>query len=180
MVNLGRRAADAGETGHDFYPLYRFQNLLPLLLSLLLSYSAAAIGGLGSVNADNFYESLVRPSWAPPAWLFGPVWSILYTLIAISTWLLWLRKRFSVRLPYFVLGAQLVFNALWSWLFFFWQLGLIAVIEITLLWILIVINAVTFYRISKPAGLLLAPYLCWVSFAAILAIELWLKNPGYL
>ena len=168
------------EEDYETYPFYRFQSLPPLLFSLLLSYSAAAIGGLASVNAENFYALLVRPTWAPPAWLFGPVWSILYTLIAASIWLVWLKARFGVRLPYLVLGAQLVFNTLWSWLFFYWQLGFLAVLEITLLWVLIVINIVSFFQISKTASLLLLPYLCWVSFAAILATDLWLNNPSHL
>ncbi|MCS5574376.1 MAG: tryptophan-rich sensory protein, partial [Pseudomonadales bacterium] len=84
---------------------------------------------------------LVRLPCVPPASLVRPVWSILYTLIAISTWQVWEKKQFTVRLPYVVLGAQLLANALWSWLFFYWQLCLIAVLEIALLWLLIVINA---------------------------------------
>ena len=123
---------------------------------------------------------LVRPHCAPPASLIGPVWSILYTLIAISTWQVWEKKQSTVRLPYVALGAQLLANALWPWLFFYWQLGLIAVLEIALLWLAIVLNAATFYRISKSAGLLLLPYLCWVSFAALLATVLWIKNPALL
>ena len=145
-----------------------------------MSYATATIGGLASVNAEEFYSILNRPSWAPPAWLCGPVWSVLYTLIAISAWLVWLKKKFTVQLPYLIFVVQLMANALWSWLFFYWQLGLIAVLEIIFLSVLIVINAVSFYRISKAASLLMLPYFCWVSFAALLTTVLWLQNPELL
>ena len=157
-----------------------WQQLLSLGGALLLCYTAAAIGGLASVTAEDFYALLDRPTWAPPAWLFGPVWSVLYTLIGISSWLVWKNSRFTVRLPYVILIAQLLANALWSWLFFVWQLGLAAVLEIALLWLLIVMNIVAFHRQSATAAILLLPYLCWVSFAAMLTIALWLANPSLL
>ena len=84
-----------------------WQQLLSLGGALLLCYTAAAIGGLASVTAEDFYALLDRPTWAPPAWLFGPVWSVLYTLIGISSWLVWKNSRFTVRLPYVILIAQL-------------------------------------------------------------------------
>ena len=157
-----------------------WQQLLSLGGALLLCYTAAAIGGLASVTAEDFYALLDRPTWAPPAWLFGPIWSVLYTLIGISSWLVWKKSRFTVHLPYVILIAQLLANALWSWLFFVWQLGLAAVLEIALLWLLIVMNIVAFHRQSATAAILLLPYLCWVSFAAMLTIALWLANPSLL
>ena len=168
------------ETGNNSKPFSRIQHFLPLLVSLLLSYSAAGVGGMASVNAEEFYSLLIRPNWSPPPSVFGPVWSVLYTLIAISACLVWLKKQFSVRLPYLIFAAQLLANALWSWIFFYWQLGLIAILEIALLCILIAFNAASFYRISKTAGLLLLPYLCWVSFATLLATVLWLNNASLL
>lgn len=166
------------DSGHHY--AINWRKLIPLFVALVLSYTAAALGALGSVSAPEFYALLNRPPWAPPAWLFGPVWSVLYTLIALSSWLLWKKINFRERLPYVILITQLLANALWSWLFFAWKLGFAAVIEITLIWALIAANIIVFYTRSKMAALLLLPYLCWVSFAAVLAIALWQSNPSLL
>lgn len=155
-----------------------WQQSLGLVFFLLLTYSAAAIGGVGSVNAPLFYRELILPSWAPPAWLFGPVWTILYTLMAIAAWLVWRSGALShtLRALQFYL-AQLVLNALWSWLFFAWFMGAAAFIDIILLWLAILLTMRAFYQHSKLACWLLLPYLLWVSFAALLNFNLWQANP---
>ncbi|GGD69330.1 TspO/MBR family protein [Lacimicrobium alkaliphilum] len=153
---------------------------LMLIFFLLVTYIVAAIGSIASIDAPDFYLQLTQPVWAPPAWLFGPVWTLLYTLMAIAAWLVW-RSRCSQKQAALGLYAlQLVLNGLWSWLFFTWALGAIAFAEILLLWGLILLTMINFWRCNKIAGTLLLPYWLWVSFAAVLNWALWLDNPALL
>lgn len=146
---------------------------------LALTFVAAGIGSIASMDAQAFYAQLVKPAWAPPASLFGPVWSVLYLLMGVAAWLVW-RERPSQSVDG-ALGLylmQLAANALWSWLFFAWHKGAVAFGEILLLWALIAATIAAFWRISRLASALLLPYLAWVSFAAVLNWVLWLRNPG--
>lgn len=146
-----------------------------------LSLLAGATGAIASVRAASFYGQLTQPSWAPPAWLFGPVWSVLYVLMGIAAWLVWRTdggRAGSTALKLFV--GQLVANALWTWLFFVWHQGALALTEIVLLWLLIAATLVAFWRIHRVAAVLLLPYLCWVSFATALTFALWQRNPAAL
>ena len=148
---------------------------------LLLTFAAAAIGAAASVNAGAFYSALNRPSWAPPAWLFGPVWTALYSAMAVSAWLVWRKQGFrGARLALTLFVAQLAVNALWSWLFFVWHQGALAFAEILTLLALIVATAVAFRRVSAAAALLLLPYLAWVAFASALMFKVWRATPGAL
>ena len=148
---------------------------------LALCFVAAAIGGLASANAGEFYTQLNRPSWAPPPWLFAPVWTLLYAMMAVSAWLIWTERGWvKGGLPLRLFVAQLAANALWTWLFFEWRLGAAAFVEIVVLWLMIAGTAVVFWRINKLAGALLLPYLLWVSFAAALNYVLWQVNPQIL
>lgn len=157
------------------------QQAAGLLGWLLLAFATAAIGAVASVNAGSFYAELTRPPWAPPGWLFGPVWSALYTLMGISAWLVWRQRGFAgARSALLLFMAQLAANALWSWLFFAWKLGAFAFAEVMLLWCLILATAITFWRISLLAAALLMPYLAWVSFASALTFSIWQRNPGLL
>ena len=152
-----------------------------LLVALAVTFLAATAGAVASVDAGAFYSQLDRPGWAPPGWLFGPVWSVLYTLMAIAAWLVWRRVGFpqaTVAISLFV--SQLVANALWSWVFFAWRLGALAVVEVLVLWGLVAATVVAFGRIQRVAALLLLPYLAWVSFAAALTLAVWRRNPGLL
>jgi len=148
---------------------------------LAICFIAAAIGALASVQAGTFYLSLLRPEWAPPAAVFGPMWTLLYTLMAISAWLVWREGGYSnARTALNLFLAQLALNALWSWLFFAWHLGGAAFVDILLLWVLLVATLISFWRIRPLAGALLVPYLLWVSFAAVLNYAVWQMNPGVL
>lgn len=148
---------------------------------LLLCFIAAAVGGLASANAGNFYGQLVRPSWGPPAWLFGPVWSVLYAMMAVSAWLVWKDRGWrGARAALTLFVVQLVANALWTWIFFVWHMGAAAFVEIVLLWVLIACTALVFWRTRKLAGALLLPYLLWVSFASALSYAMWQGNPQIL
>ena len=148
---------------------------------LLASFATGAIGGFASIDAAGFYGNLAQPSWAPPAWLFGPVWSVLFILMGVSAWLVWREHGFRGTAAALKLyAAQLVANALWTWLFFAWQLGAMALAEIALLWLLIAATITMFWRLHRLAAILLAPYLAWVSFAAALNFALWRLNPAVL
>jgi len=152
-----------------------------LLGWLTASFITGGVGAIASVNAGLFYSQLVQPSWAPPAWLFSPVWSTLYLLMAISAWLVWRRHGFagaSIALGLFIL--QLIVNAAWSWLFFVGHWGALSMAEIIVLWILILATVLAFWRHHKLAALLLVPYLAWVSFATALTFALWQANPAIL
>lgn len=149
---------------------------------LALVFVATAIGGAGSIDAGPFYGQLVRPDWAPPGWLFGPVWSALYFLIGVAAWLAWRRHGWhGARGALILFVIQLGANALWSWLFFAWRLGGAAFVEVVVLWLLIVVTVVAFWRLrARVAALLMLPYLAWVSFAVLLCYTIWQLNPDAL
>lgn len=148
---------------------------------LVVTFVAAFIGARASVEARFFYDQLVQPAWAPPPWVFGPVWTTLYALMAVAAWLVWRSgESRGVRSALALFVVQLVLNALWSWLFFAWNLGAWAFADVVLLWMTILATAVAFWRLRPLAGLLLAPYLLWVGFAAALNFVLWQQNPQIL
>ncbi|MBL0728238.1 TspO/MBR family protein [Piscinibacter sp. HJYY11] len=148
---------------------------------LALSVAVAVIGGIASADAGNFYRQLEQPDWAPPARLFGPVWTVLYAAMAVAAWWVWRSPPGPARSTALVLYVvQLVPNALWSWLFFAWQQGALAMADIALLWLLIVATVLAFWRVKPGAAALLLPYLAWVSFAAALNFWLWRHNPALL
>jgi tryptophan-rich sensory protein len=145
----------------------------------LLCFGVAALGARASVNAREFYAQLVQPAWAPPGWLFGPAWSLLFTLMALAAWLAGRAGAGPARtwaLALFI--VQLALNALWSWLFFAWHHGDWAFYEVLVFWAAILATVVAFWRLRPLAGALLLPYLAWVSFAATLNLVLWQMNPG--
>ena len=148
---------------------------------LCLSVAAAAIGGLAATNASGFYVSLARPAWAPPAWLFGPVWTILYLAMGVAAWLVWKARGWAgARGELTLFTAQLGANALWTWLFFAWRLGAVAFAEALVLWLLVAGTTLGFWRVRRLAALLLIPYLAWVGFAAALTLSVWQRNPQLL
>lgn len=148
-----------------------------LLASFAACFAAAAIGAVATANAPGFYEALVRPSWAPPAALFGPVWTVLYTLMAIAAWIAWRRRVFQAAPTLAAAFAlQLILNALWSWLFFRWHNGLLAFIDILVLVATVAFLARRLWQACRPASVLLWPYLLWITFAAALNFNLWRHN----
>jgi benzodiazapine receptor len=157
------------------------QKTIGLIGWLILVFAIAAIGAFASANAPDFYRELVRPTWAPPGWLFGPVWAILYAGMGVAAWLVWRVAGFSGALNAMVVFfVQLAANALWTWLFFVWRLGALAFVEIIILWLLIVMTIVLFKPFNKVAAALLLPYLAWVTFASALTFATWRLNPALL
>lgn len=157
------------------------KQIIGFLAWLTVSFIAAAIGSAASIQAGPFYAELIRPEWAPPPNLFGPVWTILYALMGIAAWLVWRVGGFrAARTALTLFLVQLAVNALWSWLFFGWHLGGLAFADIVLLWVLIVATLIAFSRVKPLAGALLIPYLLWVSFASALNYSVWQLNPQIL
>lgn len=140
-----------------------------------------ATGGLGAawtnLSVATWYADLQKPSWNPPNWVFGPVWTALYVMMAVAAWLVWRERGLSWgKAPLALFAVQLVLNAAWSGLFFGLRNPGLALVEIALLWSAIVATAVSFSRISGWAAGLLVPYLGWVSFAAVLNGVIWWSN----
>lgn len=146
----------------------RVNKPLKLLISLIVPLSAGILGSLFTSPAiESWYYMINKPSWNPPAWLFAPVWTTLFVLMGISLYLVWSsNKKTKTALRFFT--GQMVLNVLWSVLFFglgnFW----LAFVEIIILWIFILLTLIEFRKINKTAGLLLLPYILWVSFASFL------------
>jgi tryptophan-rich sensory protein len=152
------------------------RNFLALGVSLLAVLLTAGVGGL-AVNSAEQYGRLRQPSWAPPSWLFGPVWTTLYALMAVAAWLVWRSGPLSATrraLGFYV--AQLALNAAWTPLFFGLGWRGIAFIDITVLWAILVVTVVLFFRRSAVAGWLLVPYLLWTTFALCLNFAVWQLN----
>jgi translocator protein len=152
-----------------------------LVLLLAGTGVAAVVAAVASARAGEFYALLAKPTWAPPAGLFGPVWTVLYVLMAVAAWLVVRARGWPGARPAIALYVlQLGLNALWTWLFFRWRLGLVALVEILALWALLLFAGLVFWRARRLAGALLLPYLAWVTYAAALTCAVWRRNPGML
>lgn len=154
--------------------------MIGLLVCTAVAFSAAALGAIASIRAADFYAQLARPTWAPPAGVFGPVWSVLYCAMAIASWLVWRREGAGRSAALTTYLLQLALNALWSWLFFAWHEGRWASVEVIALWAFILLTMALFWRVSRAAALLLLPYFLWVSFASCLTFAVWRLNPRLL
>jgi tryptophan-rich sensory protein len=147
--------------------------------SILVAQAAGGIGSLFTFSAiTDWYRFLNKPFVSPPNWLFGPVWTLLYTFMGISAYLVWRRIQFSKKsLPFWhVYWTQLVLNTLWSILFFGFKFTGLAFIEILAMWYFIVRSIQEGQKIDKWAGYLLYPYIAWVSFASLLNLAIWFLN----
>jgi translocator protein len=157
------------------------KQLLGLAGWLAITFVAGAFGALASVQAASFYAELQRPAWAPPASVFGPVWTLLYVLMGFAAWLVWREGGFRAqRVALLLFLGQLALNSLWSWLFFGWHQGALALADILVLWLFIVATTACFWRVRPLAGALMLPYLSWVSFASVLNFAIWRLNPALL
>lgn len=152
---------------------------LKLIISFGVVFAAALIGSLATTSAiDSWYVDLNRTPITPPNWLFGPAWTLLFILMAVAAFLVWREglSQTKVKKSLALFLSQLVFNALWSIIFFGGQLILTAFVEIIILLILIIWTTISFYRVKKTAAYLMIPYIAWVSFAAVLNFMTWLAN----
>lgn len=155
-------------------------NILKLIIAIAVSVSA---GGIGSVfttpSITGWYAELIKPEIAPPNWVFGPVWTTLFILMGIAAFLVWKKgfDRAGVKTALGIFLGQLVFNTLWSVIFFGLHSPGGAFVEIVFLWLSILATILAFVKISRPAAWLLLPYILWVSFAAYLNFAIWTLNP---
>jgi translocator protein len=164
---------------------------ISLALALLIPQLAGGLGAVATASSvPTWYRTIRKPSWNPPSWVFGPVWTMLYLLMGFASWLVWRRSREERRTDsplappedpeereaLVLYGAQLAFNSLWSVIFFGLRSIGGALAEIVLLWGLILATVLRFYRLRPAAGLLLLPYLAWSSFATVLNAAIWRLN----
>jgi len=147
---------------------------LLVLTGFILVTFCAPLAGMFSPPGD-WYASLAKPAWNPPGWIFGPVWTTLYLMMAVAAWLVW--RRDGWRRTMGLYAVQLVLNAAWTPTFFGAQQIGWALVVILALWLAILATLLAFLRVRKAAGWLLAPYLAWVTFAAFLNFTLWRMNP---
>lgn len=155
----------------------------PLLVLILFLGICLGVGGLGALLTDNsvrtWYPRLRKPPGTPPGWVFGPVWTTLYVLMAISAWLVWRQYGWmGSRWALSIFFGELALNLGWSGIFFGSRLPGLAFAEIVVLWLAIAFNILVFYWLYLPAALLLVPYLLWVSYAAYLNFAIWRLNRG--
>ena len=153
--------------------------ILKIIISIIICQLAGVIGAFFTTpNIDTWYASLIKPSFNPPSWIFGPVWTLLFLLMGIAFYLIWQKvdknKLAKFAMIFFV--VHLAFNTLWSILFFGLQNPGLAFIEIIILLAMIILLIEKFSKISKQAAWLLVPYLLWVSFASILNYTIWQLN----
>ena len=154
------------------------RSALGLVGWLALCWGVPVVGASLSGDLGQWYQQLHKPPWTPPAWVFGPVWATLYTLMGLAAWLVWRRGGWAGAGPALTLFlVQLLLNAAWTPLFFgLHHLGA-ALVEVGVLWVAIVATLLFFWRHSTLAGVLLLPYLGWVSLASALNYTLWRMNP---
>jgi translocator protein len=152
------------------------KQVLALIISLAICFSAAGIGSVATTpNIATWYAGLAKPSWNPPNWLFGPVWTFLYISLAVAAWLVW-RNGGLRQWPLALFAVQLILNALWSWIFFGFHLRGTAFIEVVILFATILLTTVAFWPRSMASGILMLPYLGWVGFASVLNFTIWRLN----
>jgi tryptophan-rich sensory protein len=151
-------------------------NSICLLLALIICIGGGAASGLATPPGD-WYASLAKPTWTPPGWLFGPAWTLLYTLMAVAAWTVWRRRQqTSVCVPLTLFAVQLALNFAWTPLFFGMHQPGFALAEILVMLVAIVATTVSFARVSAPAAWMMVPYCGWVCFATALNWAIWKLN----
>ncbi len=155
-------------------------SVVRLLVACGVSLAAGVIGSLavGGQGFSSWYAAIQKPGFTPPSWVFGPVWTALYLLMGVAAFLVWQKGLGSrvVRIALVWFLVQLALNAAWTPVFFGLQRIGLAMVVIVLLWVVIVVTMYSFFRVSRPAGMLLVPYLLWVSFATVLNASIWHLN----
>jgi tryptophan-rich sensory protein len=155
-------------------------DIVKLVISILIPLIAGFIGSFATLDGvTSFFNVLNKPAWTPPGWAFAPIWTTLYILMGIALFLVWQKgfERRDVKIAMAVFGVQIILNVLWSVIFFGFRSITGGLIEIIFLWIAILVNIIVFYKISKTAGLLLIPYIIWVTIASYLTYTIYLLNP---
>lgn len=155
-------------------------NVAKLVVAIVICELVGAVGSIFTTpSIPTWYALLQKPFFTPPNWLFAPVWTTLFALMGISAYLIWIKglENKKVKTALVIFGIQFALNVLWSYLFFGLQSPFYGLIGIVVLWIAIALTILKFYKISRKAGLLLIPYIIWVSIAMSLNYYIWLFNP---
>jgi tryptophan-rich sensory protein len=154
------------------------RQVLGLAVAVLVCLAAGAAGSIATADAiPTWYATLRKPAFNPPGWVFGPVWTTLYVMMGVAVWLVWRQAGWAgARVALVLFAIQLVLNTAWSFLFFGFHRPGLAFLEIVVLWAAILATLVAFWQVRPLAGLLLVPYLLWVSFASVLNFAIWRLN----
>ncbi len=154
------------------------RQILGLAVAVIVCYGAALLGNLATMpQLPTWYANIEKPTWTPPDWLFGPVWSLLYAMMAVAVWLIWRKAGWRAgKKPLIWFGCQLALNSFWSILFFGIHSPGWAFVDILFLWLAILMSIRTFWPLSRLAAALLIPYFLWVSFASVLNATIWQMN----
>lgn len=149
-----------------------------MIISIAICLGAGGLGAIATTpEIDGWYKTIEKPSWNPPGYVFGPVWTALYIMMGVAAWLVWKREGFKkAKVPLVLFTVQLLLNVVWSWIFFNLHQPGWAFVEIAVLWIAIVATTIAFFKCQKVAGWLMMPYLAWVSFASVLNFTIWQLN----
>jgi tryptophan-rich sensory protein len=165
-----------GKCGTSTFPVIsKTRQTISLVGWLAFCFEASATALI--ISTDEWYAGLHKPFWNPPSWLFGPVWTLLYVLMAVAAWMVWREGGWKAQwrvLSVFIL--QWLLNTLWTPLFFGMHRDGLALIDILLLWLILAATMTLFWRVKVTAGWLLLPYLMWVTFAAFLNYSIWRMN----
>jgi len=149
---------------------------LKLIITLIICLGIGWVGSFFTTpSIATWYQTLNKSFLNPPNWVFAPVWTLLFILMAIAWYLIWINPKQNKK-AHLLFVIQLILNLLWSFCFFYLHNPLLALLEIVVLWVFILLTILSFYKISKPAAYLLIPYIAWVSFASILNASLWWLN----
>ncbi len=157
----------------------KISSTFQVIIAILISEAAGIIGSVFTSPAiPNWYAGIIKPTFSPPNWVFGPVWTTLFALMGIASYIVWKKgiERRDVKIALSMFALQLILNVAWSLIFFGLQNPALAFLEIVALWLAIALTIVSFYRISKNAAYLLIPYILWVSFAMFLNYTIWSLN----
>ena len=155
----------------------RTRKWVGLAVWLAVTFTASFVGS--RFTPGTWYDGLTKPAWNPPSWVFAPVWTLLYVLMAVAAWTVWRRAGFRgapLALGLYIL--QLVLNGAWSWLFFGAEEPLLALVDLVALFLVVAVTTVLFWRAERRAGILLLPYLAWLAYAGSLNAAIWHLNPG--
>ena len=157
---------------------YKLSNRIACILGAILCLGVGVLAGLATAKgAATWYPMLIQPSFTPPSYVFGPVWTVLYILMGVALGLIYQTPHPDRNKALLWFGIQLIFNALWSFIFFSWHQIVWAAFDLSLIWLTLIVTMFYFYRIYSLAMYLLIPYLLWSSFAWILNIKLIFLNP---
>lgn len=173
VIQTNKSGMDLGDTVSAY-------SIPKLVASVLFCVIVGSLGSLITITGPgSWYASLQKPFFTPPSWLFAPVWITLFTLMGIALYLVWQSgtQRREVRFALVAFGVQFVFNVAWSFLFFGLESPLLGLVDIVLLWIMIAVTIVLFYRVKKTTFFLLVPYIIWVSIATALNYNIYILNP---